>query len=388
MALSQSQKKPEDTASIAIVSVGHFNEAYPNTYYKVRLLQDHYQERAISLIYPLGTDATTSGLRNLKIAVMLRYLFNNLRAFWKLLRSKPQTVYICYPGVVLAFLCSFIPGKKRPKLFIDAFISLYDTIVLDRKLVEQSSPLAKLLFCLERRAYRTCEKIIVDTEINMQYTARLFDLAPEQCEYINLTIPPLKTSIPFEASTQTSTCLFIGTFVPLQGIATIAEAARLLKARSDIRFRIIGDGQDGELLANLISKHQLENISWERAWQPTEVLQQEIAAATLCLGIFGDSDKADRVWPFKNYLYMASGKAIITGNTSCAQAIQQNYPESIFQTSTPSSGETLAAVIEQVLDADNMTETLAGNALKYFENKLSHSNALKKLTQTLDSVPT
>ena len=60
---------------------------------------------------------------------------------------------------------------------------------------------------------------------------------------------------------------------------------------------------------------QCANVEWERGWQSAEALAAAIRAADICLGIFGAGDKAQRVWPLKNYSYIAVGRDLISDDT-------------------------------------------------------------------------
>jgi hypothetical protein len=62
-------------------------------------------------------------------------------------------------------------------------------------------------------------------------------------------------------------------------------------------------------LLNELAPANVETI--ERV--PLEQLPNEIAAATICLGVFGTSDKAHWVAPHKVFECAAVGRPIITG---------------------------------------------------------------------------
>src|SRR3546814_20833323 len=51
---------------------------------------------------------------------------------------------------------------------------------------------------------------------------------------------------------------------------------------------------------------------WSSGVCSSDLLADQLAQADICLGIFGGGGKASRVLPFKMYLAMAAGKAIIT----------------------------------------------------------------------------
>lgn len=86
--------------------------------------------------------------------------------------------------------------------------------------------------------------------------------------------------------------LFWGKMIPLQGVPYIKKAAELLRGDPSIEFRIIGDPP--------VSYSELVAL---------------IPTADVCLGIFGDTDKAQRVIPNKVYEAIAAGKPVISGDT-------------------------------------------------------------------------
>ena len=270
----------------------------------------------------------------------------------------------------------------RPVIVLDAFISIYDTIVVDRKLLSKKSLVAKFLFHIEKSAYLCCEKVIVDTATNANYMASFFQIPEEKLCVVNLTIPaPIKMSD--DCGKENFICLFLGTFVPLQGIECIARAASLLSHRSDIHFRIIGSGQDSELLDAAMTRNDAKNITWLREWMSNDQLGQEISGADVCLGIFGTTEKADRVWPFKNYLYMAAGKPLITGDSTHARNLKQLTETDDFMTSPLGCGRALADSIATLSASPQIRAELGHNAKSFYEVHLSHTVALHKLKRLL-----
>ncbi|MFT5173434.1 MAG: glycosyltransferase involved in cell wall biosynthesis [Gammaproteobacteria bacterium] len=376
---SRSQKSPE----IAITSVGHFNEAYPNTYFKSRLLLEHYGCKALAIVFKLSNANSHSGLGNLKLAILFRFVCNNLRSWIRIMRTKPIKVYVCYPGIFLVFLLKLTAKRYRPSVYLDAFISIYDTVVIDRKLISEHSILAKILFKIERAALLFCDTVIVDTAENASHMAAVFSIPQARFQAINLTVPVM-SSTPGIVRRKSCTCLFIGTFVPLQGIECIAQAAGLLGHRTDIHFKIIGDGQDSPLLRSAMRSNACGNITWIAEWLSTTQLQQEIANADICLGIFGTTEKSQRVWPFKNYLYMAAGKPIITGDSNCARNLATFTETDDFVTSTLGCAQALADSITTLAASTPRRAALGSNAKAFYQTHLSHEIALRKLTTLLD----
>ena len=80
------------------------------------------------------------------------------------------------------------------------------------------------------------------------------------------------------------------------------------------RFRLIGDGQERPAAERLAKELQLDNVDFVDAVSETE-LAGEIARASICLGVFGTTDKAQRVVANKVFQCAAAGRAVITADT-------------------------------------------------------------------------
>lgn len=378
MDLSQSQTKTK----IAIAAVHGYSHAYPNSYFKVQLLLKHFGDSVVFV----NTGAVTERLSDrrstrYKILTLLQFLTSNIRCCWQVSRLKVEKLYVCYPGIILLLLLTLIPRRSRPVVYLDAFISIYDTLIHDRKMLSEGNPLAKLVHVVERFAFKHSEKVITDTAVNCEYYAKLFDLPSEKFTAVTLTGEEFKASANILPKNEIR-CLFVGTFVPLQGVTVIAKAAELLKHRNDIRFDIVGDGQESESLLQAIETGALHNLTWEASWQGSKSIQNYLDKAAICLGIFGASEKADRVWPYKNYLYMSAGKPLITGNSSQSRLIEENI-EQPFISVERGNPEALARAIEALADDPIKRKSLSVNARKCYEQTLSHDRALTELVQLL-----
>jgi glycosyltransferase involved in cell wall biosynthesis len=105
------------------------------------------------------------------------------------------------------------------------------------------------------------------------------------------------------------------TYIPLHGFDTVARAAALL-ARTDPgrTLRLVGDGQDRATAEAVAKEMGLHNIEFVDA-VPERELPDEISRASICLGVFGTSDKASRVVPNKVFQCAAASRAIVTAET-------------------------------------------------------------------------
>jgi glycosyltransferase involved in cell wall biosynthesis len=211
----------------------------------------------------------------------------------------------------------------------------------------------------------------------------LFDLPESKVKAI-----PLSTDedhfkpIPYRPEAGITRVLFVGTLVPLHGIKTILGAATLLSDRPDIHFKLIGGGHEAPVVESWLQTSKV-TLEWEREWQPSEKIAEEISRADICLGIFGSGNKAHRVCPFKIYAYASMGRPIITGDTDWLQETGKQLGWEPFASVPVSDPAALAAKIVQLIESPSERIRIAENARKFYEKRLSNEAALGELTKHL-----
>ena len=88
--------------------------------------------------------------------------------------------------------------------------------------------------------------------------------------------------------------VFVGTYIPLHGIETILKAAEKLLPRSDIEFTLVGGGQLKDEMKSYALSHHLDNVKFID-WIDTEDLPGFMQEFDLALGVFGSTEKTQRV---------------------------------------------------------------------------------------------
>lgn len=288
-----------------------------------------------------------------------------------------QPVYLPYPSLPLLWLLSWLPTTRRPSCIVDAYITLWDTLYQDRQLGQPTGLASRLLLRAERRALGVAQQIIVDTQANADHLAGLFHVPRQRIRALPLALDPAtlpqRTPPASQVGLPTPTrIVFIGTFVPLQGTQVIAQAIALLGQRDDLQFTLIGDGQQASQAAPLLQG--LGTVTWLRGWQAPATLAQALDQADICLGVFGGNDKAARVLPFKLYMALAAGKAIIT---------QQHYslPDDcppLPALTCAAQPQALAAAIAQLAAAPAQRQQLGQQAAAYFQQYLSPTQLFQR----------
>ena len=312
------------------------------------------------------------------IILLLRRFFNGLKASLIIFKTKVSDVdviYVPYLSLFPLFFFSFYPKIiPHPKIIADGLISIYDTVVNDRKILSKRNIISKILWHMEKRSFDCADVIVVDTDANAFFYSKIFKIKRIKFKQIPLCIDESIFNITKKDNHKDYlNVLFAGGFIPLQGVHVIVEAAYLLKKDNSVKFHLIGNGQEAACITEYITKHNLD-ITWTKEWISIEDLAKEYYNADICLGIFGHSDKRGRVWPFKNYNAMATGTPVISSNFE-----DYSLPgiENCYYKVPPANAKELAKAILQLKDK-NERQNMRMKGYDFYLKYLANQNAVNK----------
>ncbi|HSR40810.1 MAG TPA: glycosyltransferase, partial [Longimicrobiales bacterium] len=326
-------------------------------------------------------------VRRGKLSLLFRAALAYPLLVWRFLTApRPEIVLVPYPGhfdmPLLALLCRI---RGTPVVF-DAFVSLYDTVISDRKLADPGSLLARLTKLVDRLACRTADLVLTDTPQHVHYLSETTGVPVDRFRVVWVGAEEEIFHPRPQIEPDPALVLFYGTFIPLHGMETIVRAAAALEGEG-IRFRIIGDGQERPVVDRLQEDLAVRNI--ERVdWVPLERLPEEIAGAGVCLGIFGTTGKADRVVPNKVYQCVATGRPVVTGDT---RAIREAFEEGEVVTVPVGDPGALAEAIRQLRRDPRRREEVAARGrrrfLRDYDDASLASLLRNHLTEVRDGLP-
>lgn len=367
-----------DNKSILVLGVHLKSEGYPNVLYRIADIEKtflRYEEINIPMWRErdIGTSDRYGFFKN----AMQGLKAHGLTFSAYLTRKSVDVVYIPYPAIFLCAMLSFLPKKLRPKcLVIDAFISIYDTVVVDRALLSPEHFMARTLKKIEKRAFEMADVVITDTAINSSYYAEMFGLPKHKFTAIPLSSNEFDFKPEPYSYDKGDICnvLFVGTFIPLHGISTIVEAIYLLKDNARIFFTLIGNGQESTKVKKLYDEN-LENFRWISDWRAANEIAEFIEQSDICLGIFGGTEKAARVCPYKIYAYAACGRPIITSVSKLLTDPAGVIDGETFVFVEPANPVALAEAITALANNTDRRQVLSLNSMRYYEKYLSNSVA-------------
>jgi glycosyltransferase involved in cell wall biosynthesis len=224
-------------------------------------------------------------------------------------REPADALLVGYPGH-LDLAAARIVARGRPIVF-DPLVSLHDTLVGDRGRFTPASVASRTLRRIDRAAFGMADLIVADTEAHAQFYAERFGVDPARFR-VCLVGAEERLFQPAAHREEAFSALFIGKLIPLHGLKTILEAARLVP---ELPFRIAGSGQLASLLNG--APPNVTHIPWIEY----DTLPTAIRTAGCALGIFGTSEKASRVIPNKAFQALACSTPLVTADTPAAREL-------------------------------------------------------------------
>ena len=298
----------EQTKKVLFVTTKNIN--YIRNVQEIKILKEKYNE--VKIIYSKSKN------------YLIRILIVNL----KMLILNKKYFDIIFIGFLPQLILPFLYNKKNKKqiIVIDFFISLYDTLVNDRKKVKQNSIISKILKKIDEKTLEKADKIIVDTKESAKYYEKEFNAPSSKVKVLYIKAndeiysPYVK---PIEKESEKDfVVLYFGTILPLQGIDIILKSAELLKKHTNIKFIIIGNIQPNKKYTNIkFLPFMQENL-----------LARYIKMADLCLvGHFNNEiEKAKRTIPCKAYICRAMNKKMILGKNKANLEIFNDNAQNIY----------------------------------------------------------
>lgn len=243
-----------------------------------------------------------------------RYVQRIIEVWIKLLKYNMKNIDVVFIGFAPQLILPFFYWKVENKtIIIDFFISLYDTLIHDRKKFRDGGIIASISHWLDKKSLIKAECVITDTKSDAEYFINEFNSDAGKFETLYLeadsSIYYSREQCKPDELKNKFVVLYFGSILPLQGVDIVLDTVRLLKDNRDIYFQVIGP------ISNKYDKPMQDNVEYIE-WLLQEKLAEYIANADLCLaGHFnGEIEKARRTIPGKAFIYRTMEKSMICGD--------------------------------------------------------------------------
>jgi glycosyltransferase involved in cell wall biosynthesis len=290
-------------------------------------------------------------------------------------RNGPPPLVVVGFGGQLDVLLAARFCRPRSGLVFAPLVTLSETLVEDRRVFPAGGWRARLAAALDRASLRAADVVLADTAAHADYLCELgverdrvavwhFGVEPE------FVTPPPCAPVPGRV-------LFYGRHLPLHGIDTIVGAAALLGPGAD--FLLIGGGPERPR-AEASAARLGARVTW-RDEVPLAALRDELAAASVALGVFGTGRKAAMVVPNKVYQAAAAGRPLVTRDGPGLREVLE--PGAHCLVCPPGDPAALAAAVGELLAAPARAERLGAAARSHVLSRFGEERVAARLADVL-----
>lgn len=243
------------------------------------------------------------------------YVLRVLAVWFQITKKRVQQCDVVFVGFAPQLIIPFIGYRfKNSQVIIDFFISVYDTLIHDRKKFKDGGVFAKACHYIDKITLNRAEHVITDTKAHANYFVFEFGCNVDLFETIYLEADP-QIYYPRKQEKNTEwkdkfVVLYFGSILPLQGVNVVLSAIERFQNRDDVVFEIIGP------ISQKYHKPIQDNVRYIE-WLPQNELAEHIANADVCLaGHFAANiGKANRTIPGKAYIYELMQRPMILGDS-------------------------------------------------------------------------
>ena len=306
---------------------------------------------------------------------LTKALFIGSTNFAKAIFSTPRQckVILAHPSQLNLLIALPLTKLLRRELVIDFYVSLHDTLVGDRKLINPISWLAKLLHRIDRFSLHAADKVIFETQSNLErfcngnssLLSKSVILLPSPPAIFNADGP---TNLKPERDV-----VFIGKLAPVMGVESVLEAISS-EAMSGYKFTFVGSGQSSSAIA---SRHRRDNISFIDH-MPFDEVPALIQNHRLSLGSFGDSQKTHSVFSNK---VMESLRLGVPCLTSYGEISKHHESIGCFFVE-PSDTAAIISALQSLLASPKELAELARQA-RAFSSGIGSDDAISRQTREM-----
>lgn len=347
-----------------------FSGSIIGSYRAQNLIKAFMDNGAVIIYMPISFLVDTrKKLLNLALEWLIYVLLFPARLFY-LARSKCLVVLpMSYSVCTIADI--FIARLMNKKIIVDFYISIYDTIVNDKKEVESSSLRARYLMLKDRILMRFATHIFFLNNAERDYYTTVVgrELSGAKCIINPLCIDPKPTAIRGFGNgvKQKLTICWWGTYLPLHGLDKIIHSMKFLEDEP-VELVIIGNSEEKSLpyqaLVDKLGMQDIVTIRNDMSFSDGKLSEFLRHNCDLALGNFGDSKKAKTVLVNKVVDSIAMGIPCLTMETEGATQFMQDNIHVFYVANSPVE---IAEKVKSIIRNKNYLNQISENLKEVYD---------------------
>ncbi len=280
----------------------------------------------------------------------------------------------------------------RKQIIVEYYVSVYDTVILDRKMFSETSVLAKLAMKYDQLMVTAASKVIF---LNLCEYNRYKEISNLTITDKKLRIIPLCIERRGERTNQnrrmgdTFTMCWWGSYLPLHGLGKLIDAVKLLEeAGEDVQFYIFGnDSAKAKKYIEHVKQINLsDRIFFNHEYSFSNGLLEPflLANCQLSFGIFGDSGKARNVIANKILDAVVLKSPILTGPSNALSDYFDGRNDLFYCEATP---EAIAGKVRKIIAMDTTDlDKRVEKAYEIFEENFTVEKYKDKMMELLQEL--
>ncbi len=289
----------------------------------------------------------------------------------------PDAVIVPYPGHLTV---AWVRSAYKGPVVLDLFLSAYNTVIDDRRLYRPGSLPARLFRWLDKRACAAANLVLMDTANHAEYLRDLVGAQTSEVDWVPIGFadePDRVAPLRRRKGDALLEVLFFGTGVPLHGLDLLIEA---VAAAPEVKLVLVGGSESHRARAQSELGARLELCD---EFVGADELSQRIEDAHLIAGIFGASQKAGCVVPFKVVHALAAGRPVITMDSPAVRNLLEPEVDCLVSARDP---QVLAARLSALAHTPETLESVGRAARVRFEETFSLSVIGERLCRQLSAL--
>ena len=344
---------------------------YPNQdYSRSKILIDGLNKNSVQVI----SCTDKSGL----------FLVRYWRLFQKFLplRRQADVIFVQFPGHLNVPIAWALGQLFHQPVIFDAFISLSDTYIFDRRIAEQGSLKAKFYWWVDKLACTLADTVTLDTHAHINYFVKTFRLPKSKFSRLPVggddTL--FRPSTKKQASRNKIIIEFHGMFTRIHGAEVFVQAAKQLEHHKNLGFWLIGSSWNYLLPIKLYQKLKPRTMIY---WPQLEVrkLAQKVSQADISIAHLGPTQKARMVLTNKMYHALASRVALIAGNNPATKEFLTDKKDCLLVNMYDE--QDLAKKILLLASNKPLRQKIALNGYKLHQQEFTNQKLALKLLQVI-----